>query len=72
MDETIYVIYMVQFDIALEVWFSIYCWDCDRPLLKYILGQKRNAAYKTSIVYGGLSPISRKRCVKVGALILGL
>ena len=32
---------------------------------KYILGQKRNAAYKTYIVYGGLSPISRKRFVTV-------
>ena len=32
-----------------------------------ILGQKRNAAYKTYIVYGGLSPISRKRFVSLGA-----
>ena len=39
---------------------------------KYILGQKRNAAYKTHIVYGGLSLISRKRFVTVWALILGL
>ena len=30
-----------------------------------ILGQKRNAAYKTYIVYGGLSSISRKRFVTV-------
>ena len=37
-----------------------------------ILGQKRNAAYKTYIVYGGLSPISRKRFVIVWALVLGL
>ena len=28
-------------------------------------GQKRNAAYNTNIVLGGLSPISRKRCVTV-------
>ena len=28
-----------------------------------VLGQKRNAAYKTYIVYGGISPISRKRFV---------
>ena len=38
----------------------------------YILGQKRNAKYKTYIVYGGLSSISRKRFVTVYALILGL
>ena len=25
MDETIYVIFKVQFDFALEVWFSIFC-----------------------------------------------
>ena len=31
---------------------------------------KRNAAYKTYIVYGGLSPISRERFVTVWALIL--
>ena len=31
--------------------------------IPYILGQKRNAAYKTYIVYGGLSSISRKRCI---------
>ena len=37
-----------------------------------ILGQKRNAAYKTYIVYGDLSPISRKRFVSVWALIIGL
>ena len=43
-----------------------------RNLLVHILGQKRNAAYKTYNVYGGLSPISRKRCVIVWALILGL
>ena len=30
-----------------------------------ILGQKRNAAYNTYIVYGGLSPISREGCVTV-------
>ena len=40
--------------------------------LNYILGQKRNAAYKTYIVYGDLSPIYRKRFVTVLALILGL
>ena len=34
-------------------------------LTTYILGQKRNAAYKTYIVYGGLSTISRKRFVTV-------
>ena len=33
---------------------------------------KINATYKTYIVYGGLSPISRKRFVTVWALILGL
>ena len=44
--------------------------DIDCPL--YILGQKRNAAYNIYIVYGGLSPISRKRCVTVWALILRL
>ena len=38
----------------------------------YILGQKRNATYKTYIVYGGLSPISRKRFVTSWLLILGL
>ena len=38
----------------------------------YILGQKWNAAYKTYIEYGGLSPISSKRFVTVWALILGL
>ena len=37
-----------------------------------ILGQKRNAAYKTYIVYGGLSPISSKRFVTVKELILGV
>ena len=40
--------------------------------IAYILGQKRNAAYKTCIVYGGLSHISRKQYVIVWALILGL
>ena len=29
----------------------------------YILDQKRNAAYKSYIVYGGLSPMARKRFV---------
>ena len=38
----------------------------------YILGQKRNAAWKTYIVYGSLSQISSKRFVIVRALILGL
>ena len=37
-----------------------------------ILGQKRNAAYKTYIVYGGVKPISLKRFVTVRALILDL
>ena len=37
-----------------------------------ILGQKRNAAYKTYIVYGGVKPISFKRFVTVRALILDL
>ena len=37
-----------------------------------ILGQKRNAAYKTYIIYEDLSPIPSKRFVTVRALILGL
>ena len=51
-----------------------FCFVFAMPLCSsvYILGQKRNAAYKTFIVYGGLSPISRKQFVTVWALILGL
>ena len=46
-------------------------WTADVGQLD-ILGQKRNAAYETYIVYEGLSLISRKRLVTVLALILGL
>ena len=31
MDETINVIYKIQFDFALEVWFSIYRKTCHMP-----------------------------------------
>ena len=34
MDETIYVIFKVQFDFALEVWFSIYMLQGRRRLLE--------------------------------------
>ena len=40
--------------------------------IKHILGHKRNAVYKTYIVYEGISPISRKRFATVWALFLGL
>ena len=52
-----------------------FCWNIlvlKGSLFIHILGQKRNAAYKTYIVYGGLSQISRKRLVTVWALIIGL
>ena len=48
------------------------CWANQDLMSGFMLGQKRNAAYKTYIVYGGLSPISRKWFVTVSALILGL
>ena len=44
-------------------------WENELKLLEAkitdILGQKRNAAYKTYLVYGVLSAISSKRCVTV-------
>ena len=62
------------------MWFKTHRYlDCMKDTLlinasspKHILGQKRNAACKTYIVYGGLSQISSKRFVTVWALILGL
>ena len=46
-----------------QLLINVYCVENQ---IKDILGQKRNAAYKTYIVCGGLSPISRKRCVANG------
>ena len=44
--------------VAVSQWQRVYIY-----IYIYILGQKRNAAYKTYIVYGGFLAISRKRCV---------
>ena len=46
------------------------CWS--KKNRQHILGQKRDAAHKTYIVYGFFSPISRKRFVTVWVLVLGV
>ena len=38
MDETIYVIFKVQFDFALEVWFSIYIFFIKLSIKTYLIG----------------------------------
>ena len=45
MDETIDVIFKVQFDFALEVWFSIYISGIPKHILNFINPQKNPILY---------------------------